>query len=582
MFMTAAQPDILPGIMAFCLVTAALLAVPLSMLILFLYKRAALRHMRTASQAVWVDDAESAASEPASSVVAPGRSRPLDVVMLDADAETEVGNHDPQLLHRATAGPWHNAIVYGLGGIAFATVMTGVLLAANPAAPTGFTKIATLMWTYMWPIVIALLLTAACSRAQRAWIVTGYFAVIALLIVIAMAGNARVNAWDLLQFWILDGGIPTVLALAFLIRAVRSVGTLIATLMLIGAVGAQLLIGWVGASEERMREAATAASAFGIGGHGAFYAMVLGGFLVSLLVGWLVVRWLCRRYDKKRIGEQSLILDSVWLLFAIVHSVDLVFYGRGWAIFGLVAFVAYKLVVHAGFTLLSAIAFPAAPRHLLLLRVFSLGRRSEAFFDDFRSLWQHVGSVSMVAGPDLITRMIEPHELLEFVTGRLSRRFIASRADLDDRLQRLDYRQDPDGRYRINEYFCHDNTWQMTVRRLAMMSDAVLMDLRGFEARNLGCTFEIGALVGSVSLSKVVFLTDAGTDHALLENVLREQWSKRSARGALVPVGSTATVVRLTTTSAGSMRRVLELLLPERVPREDRSADGHRSAGIAA
>ncbi len=564
--------------MAFCLVTAALLAVPLSMLILFLYKRAVLRHMRATSQAVSADDTESAAYEPASPSLSPARSRPLEVVMEDAEEMSAAGNCDAQLVRGALNGPWRNGIVYGLGGLAFAAVMTCAAMLADRAGPLAYTKIAALLWTYLWPVVIVLVLTAACSRAQRAWMVAGYFAVIAALTVIATAHDAEAGTRDLLLFWGLRGGIPTLLALAFLLRAVRSVGALVATLMLTSAVGAVLCVGWVAASEERMRAAATAGSLPG----GTLLGLVLGGFLLAVIGGWLLARWLGRRYDRKLLGEQALVVDSVWLLFAVAYCVDLMFYGRGWVVFALFAFVAYKLVAHAGFTLLSAVAMPALPRNLLLLRVVGLGRRSEMFFDDFRILWQHVGSVSMVAGPALITRMIEPREVLEFLGGRPSRRFLASRAGLEERLQVLDYRQDPDGRYRFSGFYCHDTLWQMTVRTLATMSDAVLMDLRGFDARHLGCTFEIGALLGNVSLSRVVFLTDASTDHALLENVLQEQWSKRSARGPLVPVGSTARVVRMSTDTAGSMRRLLELLLPERALREDRYADSHRSAGIAA
>lgn len=580
--MTGAPPDILPGIVAFCLVTAALLAVPLSMLILFLYRRAVSRHMRAASQLVAADDSENAAYDAVSAPLFPARSRPLEVVMEDAAEMGAVGNCDAQLVRGALTGPWRNGIVYASGGLAFAAVMTGAVMLAEQGEPPAYTKYAALLWTYLWPAMIALLLTAAYSHAQRAWIVAGYLAVVAALAVIAMARNAEARPWDLLLFWSPGGGIPMLLALAFLLRAVRSVGTPVATLMLTGAIGAHLAAGWIGAGEDGVRGSATAGGVLAIEGYGLFIGLVLFGFLLAMIGGWLLVRWVCRRYDRKLLGEQALIVDSMWLLFAVAHSVDLMFYGSGWVVFALVAFAAYKLVAHAGFTLLSAVALPALRRHLLLLRVIGSGRRSESLFDDLRNLWQHVGSVTMVAGPDLITRMIEPHEVLEFLTGRLSRRFVAGRADLEERLQLLDDRQDPDGRYRLNEFFCHDSTWQMTVRRLAMTSDAVLVDLRGFEARHLGCTFEIGALIGSVSLSKVVFLTDAGTDHALLENVLQEQWSKRSARGPLVPVGSTARVVRMSTRTAGSMRRLLELLLPARPPREDRYADSHRSAGIAA
>ena len=57
---------------------------------------------------------------------------------------------------------------------------------------------------------------------------------------------------------------------------------------------------------------------------------------------------------------------------------------------------------------------------------------------------------------------------------------------------------DPDGRYRIKEFFCYNDTWQMTMERLAAASDAVLMDLRSFSRVNQGCIFELGRLLDGV------------------------------------------------------------------------------------
>ena len=64
--------------------------------------------------------------------------------------------------------------------------------------------------------------------------------------------------------------------------------------------------------------------------------------------------------------------------------------------------------------------------------------------------------------PDLITAVVEPHEFLGFVSGQLSRQFVQDEADLERRLAALDRQPDPDGRFRVNEFFCHADTWQMT------------------------------------------------------------------------------------------------------------------------
>ena len=59
------------------------------------------------------------------------------------------------------------------------------------------------------------------------------------------------------------------------------------------------------------------------------------------------------------------------------------------------------------------------------------------------------------------------------------------------RVAALDVAADADGRYRVNECDCHDTTWQAA---LVARSDLVLMDLRGFQARNAGCAHELAVL----------------------------------------------------------------------------------------
>jgi hypothetical protein len=54
--------------------------------------------------------------------------------------------------------------------------------------------------------------------------------------------------------------------------------------------------------------------------------------------------------------------------------------------------------------------------------------------------------------------------------------------DLGRRVGAMDSRPDPDARYRVAEFFCRADTWQPTMRRLVAECDAVLMDLRSFNA----------------------------------------------------------------------------------------------------
>jgi hypothetical protein len=121
---------------------------------------------------------------------------------------------------------------------------------------------------------------------------------------------------------------------------------------------------------------------------------------------------------------------------------------------------------------------------------------------------------------------------------------------------------DPDGRYRVNEFFCYADTWRETMRKLAAGADVVLMDLRGFTRSNQGCLFELQQLLDAVHLERVVFLFDDTTDRTFLERSLGEAWRR-------VPAGSPnrssrAPEARLLKVSAGrapDIRGLLKLLL---------------------
>ena len=86
---------------------------------------------------------------------------------------------------------------------------------------------------------------------------------------------------------------------------------------------------------------------------------------------------------------------------------------------------------------------------------------------------------------------MEPHEFLDFVSGTMARRFIDSAQTLELGISQMDLQPDSDNRLRVNDFFCHDDTWRMTLARLADECDAVLMDLRGFSDQHAGCIFEI-------------------------------------------------------------------------------------------
>ena len=161
-----------------------------------------------------------------------------------------------------------------------------------------------------------------------------------------------------------------------------------------------------------------------------------------------------------------------------------------------------------------------SPRALLLLRVFARDKRDERLLDEIAFRWRFIGPIHMIGGPDLAKTNLEPNELLLFLRRGLRQIFVTDRPSLQRRLTELDVAPDPDGRYRINESFCSDNVWRETVGELLGISDAILLDLRGFTAARRGTAFELRLLAERDALKRSVVLIDRDTDMSVIEKTI--------------------------------------------------------------
>jgi hypothetical protein len=161
---------------------------------------------------------------------------------------------------------------------------------------------------------------------------------------------------------------------------------------------------------------------------------------------------------------------------------------------------------------------PMPARTLLLLRVFGFTARTERLFDRIGARWRLFGPVTMIAAPDVAARTIDPGDYLRWLTGRVDELFVTSRANLGAKLGALDMAPDPDGRYRVNEFCCRDNTWQATVVELMQRADAVVMDVRGVTRERRGCEFELQQLAQRLPPRRLVLVADAATDRGVLES----------------------------------------------------------------
>jgi hypothetical protein len=549
---TTTLTGMLPAVILF----SAILTAPIAWFLLRLYHRAVMQSMLAHVGARTPSVPPRVAVRASSAIVPPLTIRTLDVRNPSA---TPSGRGTAYLA--ASRSLRRTALVHASGGLAYAVVFA---LAYMIVSGGGFPPVR-FLWLficYLWPTVLVVTLVGAVGRADRVAAAGCYIAVALAIASLGLARNPGLAARDLMSFWLYANAPATILLLAFLRRRVRAVGPLVLAFIVAGVTGAFVTISALGASDTVLRAVTRPLFAIGLGGTTVFVLFQLVGFVILAIVGWRLLGWIGRRYEQKRTSDQLLLVDAVWLLFAVVQSIPLTFEGWPWIFTGAVGFAAYVMVTRVTFSFSRDAAEAERSPTLLLLRVFSLGRRSEWLFDALSKLWLRGGSISLIAGPDLVSTTVEPHEFLGFVGGRLSRQFVRDEADLDQRLNRLDPLPDPDGRHRVNEFFCHADTWQSTMRVLADRSDAVLMDLRTFSPTNQGCLFELQQILESVPLPRIILLVDASTDHAFLERTLRSLWEDLSAGSvnAALP-NPEIRLFRSASASAGELRQLVALLL---------------------
>jgi len=509
----------LTGMIPVVMVASAVLALPLCLFLLWLYRRAVVRSMRggenEAHGALLGTSAPSEAQP----------SRPLAFV----EEEPGIGFARPggrDLLRRARTAPWQSAGIYGLAGLAFASVLS-IALQLTADGRLRPLRSALFAWTFAWPLVLVVRRVAASTRAARLASAAGYFSVLVILGAASARLNPDATLLDLATVWLVTNGPPTLLLQAFLNRRVRAVGPLVIAFVLTALLGSQIALS-AADEQARLRLLVEIGSWFRLDAVGVFFAIVLVGAGAFAVVGWAVVAWIRRRYEAGAVTDQSLEIDAVWRVFGFNSAVNLAFHGPAWTLAAVLAVAAHEVVARAGFAVLRRRRPAGSAPGLLVLRVFALGARSERLFEAVQRHWRHVGSVSVIAGPDLATSTVEPHEFLDFLTGRLARRFIDGPAALQRRLAETAPRRDRDGRFRVAEYFCHGRAWRTVFSLLAAQSDAVLMDLRGFSADNPGCVFELQTLVQAVPLGRIVLVHDGTTDRPLLERTARQAWSTRT------------------------------------------------------
>lgn len=449
------------------------------------------------------------------------------------------------LYHETKSGPRRHAFKYAIAGVLFALLVGTAGFFAFSQTQVNSLRAADhplqflfMVWTFAWPIVLTTNIVAAASQWNQWLNVLLYFVVLmvlgGVLVVTAteslQVGGVSVAAWSgetpirLVSKWSLFNFAPTLLIVIFRNRRVRAVAPLVLSFMTVVSAGVLTPIAAVVVFQELAIAAIESAShTLGV----SFVAVLIGYFLLictaacllSGVIGWYVLARIRSAYQRRLLSDQSIAIDALWLVFASFYAVILASAGPAWALSPIAAFLIYKTVVTIGNKRWQQQSDSLDDgRALLVLRVFALGKRSEILFDALTQRWRHVGSVKLIAGTDLALSTVAPHQFLAFVSGKITQLFIRS----DTAIDVLDHGRDADGRFRINDFFCHADTWQGVLKKLIKNTGAVLMDLRSLTEANAGCVFEIRELLSTVPLEQLVFVVDETTDKNFLKQTLGE------------------------------------------------------------
>lgn len=246
-----------------------------------------------------------------------------------------------------------------------------------------------------------------------------------------------------------------------------------------------------------------------VGAWPAIVLMALAPWLLLAWPAWAMARALARAYRAKRFSDLWYLLAAYWLVVLGASALPAL-ESVGWL--ALTQFIPWLWIPLMAWALRGWLAPRSAPPTLLVLRVFQQDVGVQTLFDRVVERWRFSGNTVLIAGTDLLSRTIDPDDVFTFLNGRLADRFVANEAQVAERLRDFDLAPDPDGRYRVNECYCFDSTWQQALAALVAQADVVLMDLRGFQARNQGCRHELGVLATAPHLQRVVLLFDGSTD----------------------------------------------------------------------
>jgi hypothetical protein len=406
-------------------------------------------------------------------------------------------------------------LVMVLLSLVIASIISYVSQAAYVDEGFSWRRLGTLTIIFVWPVVPTIGLLERWSRSKILVMATLYVLFSSSLV--AVNSNEQQDMPAVI-FWLFTQQLPLLLVIFFITGSkLRSTGPylilvffilMLSTLLGLAALEHNInkgLDSWI-------LELSALTSVKTV-----FFLFSITPWLIAFFPARALARWLADAYQRKAFSEPLYLAAGLWSITLLFQAMILSHSLGGSA-------YALLLVIFLFPISMPIIQRGLQPRHqppnLLLLRVFRGDDSIEALFDQVIERWRYSGNTLLIAGKDLALRNLEPDELFNFLSGRLQTRFIDSQQHLQNLLENLDFKADPDGRFRVNEFFCFDSTWKMVLDGLVQRVDRVLMDLRGYTPEREGCSHELRVLAVNTQLKKLVILFDKDTNKAAAEALL--------------------------------------------------------------
>ena len=337
----------LTGQLPFILITSALLAFLLSLASLLVYKRAVIKSMRRRASGSDPQLAQRQTSVPPGIPV----EGTLNIKISNGLPEASGNPTSDSLFNQARHRPCQAAFVLGISGIVFAAVMSSAFFLSSEIEPNWVSLLAIAV-SYLWPAALTTIIVAAQARRTKLAIVILYFLVFGLINAIALSRSPALTIGEVVLYWSFYNLPPSLLLIIFLNRRIRAVGPLVLTFVIVGVTGATLATSVAGSSDRILRSIAEIGFGLGLGATGVFIGIHLLGFIPFAFFAWLTLHWVRRLYERKRISDQTLTVDSVWLTFGLANSIGFAFAGAWWILSGVLAFLVFKFSSNVGFGLL--------------------------------------------------------------------------------------------------------------------------------------------------------------------------------------------------------------------------------------